>query len=199
MSLTFDIVDFLFSFYFYIFLWILLVILTFFLLRKLLQDYKHQRLITNSKNLVESEDKKLKLSEIRFFLEQDSHFLDKQFKKGMSEYKDRSLTNSPLFENIFDLLNTRNIKKDFVILLATEMKKLRGRNDFLTDALGSELNLFIDNPDSWIERFIIESSNTKEQEDQLRKVRAILNQYIKKFIETMKIPELNFYLQKDLT
>ncbi|MHA1976968.1 MAG: hypothetical protein ACW98I_08730 [Candidatus Hodarchaeales archaeon] len=197
MSLVIDVVDLIFSFYFYIFLWVLLVILTFFLLRKLLQDYKHQRILKNSKNLVESEDKKVKISEIRFFLEQDSNFLDKQFKKGRSEFKDQSLKNSPLFQNIFDLLNTRNIKKEFIILLANEMGKIRSRNEFLAESLGSELNFFIDHPEDWIEGLVVISSNKKEQEVRLNKIRASLQDYITKFNETMKIPELNFQIHRN--
>jgi hypothetical protein len=197
MSLVIDVVDLIFSFYFYIFLWVLLVILTFFLLRKLLQDYRHQRILKNSKNLVESEDKKVKISEIRFFLEQDSNFLDKQFKKGRSEFKDQSLKNSPLFQNIFDLLNTRNIKKEFIILLANEMGKIRSRNEFLAESLGSELNFFIDHPEDWIEGLVVISSNKKEQEVRLNKIRASLQDYITKFNETMKIPELNFQIHRN--
>jgi hypothetical protein len=148
-------------------------------------------------NLIESENKKVKLSEIRFYLEQDSQFLDKQFKKGQSEYTDRSMKNSPLFQNIFDLLNTRNIKKEFVLLLAAEMRKIRGRNEFLTESLGSEVNFFIDHPDDWIERFITLSSNKKEQEAQISVVKSTLLDYLAKFVETLKIPELSAYMPRN--
>ena len=197
MSLVVDFVDLLFSFYFYVFIWILLLILTFLLIRKLLQDYKYQKILKNSIGLIESENKEVILSENRFYLDQACQFLDKLFKKGQNEIKDQSLENSPLFQRIFDLINTRTIRKEFVLLLANEMRKIRDSNEFLTDSLGSELNFFLDHPEDWTDRFLGISSNKKEQEVQIYRVKATLLDYLTKFIEIMKIPELNTYLPRN--
>ncbi|PWI46957.1 hypothetical protein CEE45_14040, partial [Candidatus Heimdallarchaeota archaeon B3_Heim] len=133
----------------------------------------------------------------RFYLDQAGQLLDKLFKKGQSEIKDQSLEKSPLFQKIIELINTRTIRKEFVLLLANEMRKIRDCNEFLTDSLGSELNFFLDHPEEWTDRFLGISSNKKEQEVQIYRVKATLLDYLTKFIEIMKIPELNTYLPRN--
>ncbi|PWI47374.1 hypothetical protein CEE45_11775 [Candidatus Heimdallarchaeota archaeon B3_Heim] len=120
MSFIADFVDLLFSFYFYVFIWILLLILTFLLIRKLLQDYKYQKILKNSIGLIESENKKIPLSENRFYLDQAGQFLDKLFKKGQSEIKDQSLENSPLFQKIFAEIKDSISEKNSFCIISTE-------------------------------------------------------------------------------
>ena len=68
---------------------------------------------------------------------------------------------------------------------------------FLTESLGKELNSFIDHPEDWIERVIIVTSDKKEEETQINKIKVTLEEYLAKFIRTMKIPELSFYIPKN--
>ena len=193
MTLVDEFLRYLFSFNFYIFLWILLVILTYFLLRRLLSDYKHERMVENSRKLLESESSSMRLSEIQFYLERDNNLLEERFKKGTTELKDDSAKNSLLFRRMFSLTNSQTPKREFVFLLASEMNKVRKRKEFLTDSLSSELSTFIDNPEDWVERFIIFTPDKSQQIAQNLKVRELLHEYLREFIEVMQIPELKFF------
>lgn len=190
MNLIDQIIDFLFSIYFYMVIWIILVILTFVILRKFLRQLKHEKMVKNSYNLVQSENFSVSISDVEFFLQHGSQFLDKKFIKGPTSLKEEFPPNTPLFNRVLILTNYKMIRRKYVVALAKEMRQIFDQNPLLRDLVDEDLQSFLDHPEEWYNGILSHILETTERKSQIKQVRSALLQIIAQFLEIVKISEL---------